>query len=169
MAISDIGQIVGDSGNKQYEVSGFSWMESTGMIELPPLEGHSHSETRGVNNVGQVIGSSSDDGGWPRRAVVWSVPLPPPPPEEAIGNIADDIAELVSEGVLATGQANSLTSKLDTALVQLDKGNEKAASNVLQAFINQLTGLVNAGVLTIDDAQPLIDAAEAIIDQLTGG
>ena len=53
------------------------------------------------------------------------------------------------------------------ALQQLENGNTAAAINQLQAFINQVNAFINAGTLSQTEAQPLIDAAQAIIDLLS--
>ena len=76
------------------------------------------------------------------------------------------IEGLVSSGVLNQGQGNALLQKLEVAQRQLDRGNVNAAVNQLVAFINQVSALINAGVLTPEEGQPLIDTANAIINQL---
>jgi len=52
--------------------------------------------------------------------------------------------------------------------MQLDRGNETTAANLLQAFINHVTGLMNGGVLPEEHAQALIDAATAAIEVIQG-
>ena len=71
-------------------------------------------------------------------------------------------------GVLNRGQGNALIAKLEAAVRRLDKGNVKTATNQLRAFIKQVNGLIKARVLTPAKGQPLIDAANAIINQLSG-
>ena len=75
------------------------------------------------------------------------------------------LQDLVESGVLNQGQGIALIAKLDAALAQLDKGNEIAAMNQLQAFTNQVNAFINAGILSPAEGQPLIDAAQAIIDE----
>jgi len=87
-------------------------------------------------------------------------------PQGAILNLVDEVDALVDGGALNNGQGKALIAKLKTALKQLDKGNANAAINVLGAFLNQVGAFINAGILTPEEAQPLVEAAEAIIAQL---
>jgi len=80
-----------------------------------------------------------------------------------------DIEELLADGLLNDGEANSLISKLESAVRSTGKGNTGAAINKLNSFINQVAALVNSGRLTPEEAQPLFDAAQDMIDLLTGG
>ena len=59
--------------------------------------------------------------------------------------------------------------KLNAALGQLDRGNEDAAINQLMAFINQVNDFISMGTLTSVEGQPLIDAANAIINFILNG
>jgi hypothetical protein len=68
-----------------------------------------------------------------------------------------------SQGGLTSGQANSLTSKIQAGIIQLDKGNGTAARNQFNAFIDEVTGYVNAQHLTAAQGKPLIDVANNII------
>ncbi|WP_179865948.1 hypothetical protein [Bacillus pseudomycoides] len=63
-------------------------------------------------------------------------------------------AGVLIAGVLIAGQTNSLIVNLN------------AACNQLQAFINEVNGLINAGVLTSTQGQPLIDCATLIRNQI---
>ena len=77
------------------------------------------------------------------------------------------ITNLVTTGVLAPGNGNALSAKLQAAIGHLDRGNTTAATNQLNAFINQVTALVRAGRLPAGDGQGLIDAANRIIAAIT--
>jgi hypothetical protein len=70
---------------------------------------------------------------------------------------------LVSAGTLSAGNGNALGAKLDAAIASLGRGNQNAATNQLNAFINQVNALVKAGRLPARDGQVLIDAANQII------
>ncbi len=89
---------------------------------------------------------------------------PPLTPEQQIQAILDEI--LANPDVNA-GLAGSLASKLETVLAKLDKDNVGAAINQLQAFINQIQALIQAGTLAQPDGQILIDVAQGVIDQLS--
>jgi hypothetical protein len=76
------------------------------------------------------------------------------------------VNNLLSSNILSQGNANSLSKKLDTALTSLNGGNQQAACGQLAAFINEVNANVKSGKLTQQQAQPLIDAANAVRTQL---
>lgn len=78
-----------------------------------------------------------------------------------LDHLIDDIEALTNSGILNGGQANSLIVKIDATIASLDRGNTTAACNELQAFINEVDGLVRAGTLTPDEGQALIDSANS--------
>jgi hypothetical protein len=78
-----------------------------------------------------------------------------------------EVGDLVAQGVLNGGQGNSLTSKLDAAVRQIDRGNASAAINQLGAFINQVNALIRSGRLSPGEGQGLIGAADKIIGNLS--
>ncbi len=88
--------------------------------------------------------------------------------QQAAGNLIGQVLALVNAGVLNSGNGNALTSKLNAAIQQMNQGNPNAALNQLRAFINQVNAFVSAGKLTANQAQPLINAANAIIQSLGG-
>ena len=87
-------------------------------------------------------------------------------PQDGIELLADDVTELLENGTLTAGQANGLMSKLNAATASLNKGNTNPACNQLNGFINQVNAFLNSGILSQDQAQALIDAAEAIRTQI---
>jgi len=87
-------------------------------------------------------------------------------PQDATGDLIQRIPDLVNRGVLNGGQGNALIAKLEAAIQQLDRGNITTAINQLEAFVNQVSALMNSGVLPPAEGQPLIDAANAILDAL---
>ena len=68
---------------------------------------------------------------------------------------------LVSEGTLSEGTGNSLIAKVENAIRSVQNGNLNAFKGQLNAVINQVEGLIERGVLTPEQGQPLIDAAES--------
>jgi hypothetical protein len=84
-------------------------------------------------------------------------------PQQATTSTIDQVQTLAETGVVNGGQANALTVKLNNAIKQLDKGKSHVATNMLQAFINQVADLMNEGVLTPEDGQVLIDFANRVI------
>jgi hypothetical protein len=87
-------------------------------------------------------------------------------PQDGIQLLTDDVTELVENGSLTSGQANGLMSKLNAAITSLNKGNTNPACNQLNAFINQVNAFLNSGILSQDEGQALIDAAEAVRNQI---
>lgn len=87
-------------------------------------------------------------------------------PEERIDGLTGDVEfSDASEGV-----ANSLNAKLRAALKALQKGNNRAAVNQLNAFINQVnavSGTENGP--TAEEGQGLISQAQSIQGQIPGG
>jgi hypothetical protein len=82
--------------------------------------------------------------------------------------VATGVTSLVSSGILNQGQGNGLTVKLTAAQKQISGGNNKAAINQLQAFINMIDGLLAEGILSEEDADSLLSATELLIHQLGG-
>ena len=76
--------------------------------------------------------------------------------------LIDHVNALVAQGAISAGNGNALTAKLNAALQQINRGNARAASNQLQAFINQVEALVRGGRLTPAQGEFLIESARAI-------
>lgn len=70
----------------------------------------------------------------------------------------------INELDLNNGQKNSLITKLELILTRYCNGNTNAARNQLNAFINEVKGLENGGVLTSDQAAFLLAMAQEIMD-----
>ena len=68
---------------------------------------------------------------------------------------------------LNNGQVKSLDAKLTTAIRQVERGNDPAAANHLNAFINQVNALIRSEVLSARSGQPLIDATNDVLMLLT--
>ncbi|MEJ2484639.1 MAG: hypothetical protein P8Y68_02785, partial [Anaerolineales bacterium] len=83
--------------------------------------------------------------------------------EQEIHEMMDYVQTLVGDGILNDGQGNSLLSKLENVLEKLDKGKTKAAVNQLGALINELEDYIYEGVLTPEQAAPVIKSADAIV------
>lgn len=81
-------------------------------------------------------------------------------PQAATDDLIEGVQELVENGTLNQGDA--LISKLENVIAKLDKGNTGAACNQLGAFTNQINAYVNAGILTPEEGQGLIDAVTPI-------
>ncbi len=77
-----------------------------------------------------------------------------------------DLIEAVVNLNLDRGIEESLLAKLNAALLALESGNTAAAVGLLTAFINEVMALITNKTLTVEVGQSLIDAANAIIDQI---
>ena len=86
-------------------------------------------------------------------------------PAQAINNLIVQVNNW-SLGVLRPGQTRSLTAKLEEALEYLQTGNEADAISALQAFENNVRGLVSGRRVTATAAAPLLSAADNIIAML---
>jgi uncharacterized membrane protein len=136
--------------------------EEITITDLGTLGGGS-SYARGINDLGPVVGNSYTATGV-QHATLWTVPVPVVTPEQAIAGAVEDVAALLTDGALDDSEANALTSKLEAAQFQLDKGNTKASTNVIGACTDQVEAMVNSGRLTAEKAQPLIDAVNNAIE-----
>jgi peptide/nickel transport system substrate-binding protein len=87
--------------------------------------------------------------------------------QDATGAIITDIEDLVNNGVLRAGAAKSLTKKLVSAIDLMDRGNQHAASQKLNDFIDQVNSLIRSGRLPVEEGQELIALAQEVIEGFT--
>ncbi len=78
---------------------------------------------------------------------------------EGISGLQTLVSTLARTGSLNAGNANALGAKLSAAAASLARGNDTAAANQLEAFMNQ----VNALGLSQSETSALISAAQRII------
>jgi hypothetical protein len=93
----------------------------------------------------------------------FAAPVPIP---EQIDDIAVEVQALNDLGILNDDQANPLLNHLKNSLKQYDKDKIDNAVKKLNDFIHRVGDLLDDDVLTLAEAQPLIDAAESLIDEL---
>ncbi len=77
-----------------------------------------------------------------------------------------EVKALVDTGVLKRGRGKSLISKLKKAIRKVDRGKTEAAVNKLDAFSWKVQSLMRKRILSPEQGQPLIAAANAIIDDI---
>ena len=90
-----------------------------------------------------------------------------PSPEDLLEDLAAELLALADAGSLNGGTLNALTSKLENILAKIDQDNINAATNQLQAFVNQVQALISSGNLTAGQGQPLISAAHGVVEAIS--
>ncbi len=153
MAINESGQVAGSADG-----IGFIW-QNGGVSRLPPLAGSDDHGVVAMNNNGWVVGNAYSQSSGVQRPVLWRLLTP----VESVDQLADAVEDLVDDGTLSAGEANSLLAKLKVATGLINDGKTKAAGNVLDAFIQEVEALVRSGRLSDAQGQTLIDAALAIL------
>lgn len=86
-------------------------------------------------------------------------------PEEKVDLLSAAVSGLIDAGLLDQG-GNGLLGLLDVVLTSV-QNDRPSTIKQLNAFINAVEGLINGGPLTAEQGQPLIDAAQSLIDQLS--
>jgi uncharacterized protein (TIGR02145 family) len=70
------------------------------------------------------------------------------------------VEELIIQEEINKGIGNSLISKVKNAIKSEELGNLQALEGQLNSFINQVQGLINEGVISVDDGETLINKVE---------
>jgi hypothetical protein len=126
-----------------------------------------------ANGVAEVMVRLMDDGGTANGGVdtspVLSFAIEVLSEQQQIENLLNQIGDLGSSGVLNGGQVKSLSGTLENVQSKLDRGQLTAAVNQLGAFGNHVKSLVDEGVLSPEDGQALIDAAEDVSQSILTG
>lgn len=88
-------------------------------------------------------------------------------PEEFIFYIVDETKDLEENGYLTQHQVDGLLKSLQQAVDRLDSENYESAAGKLNSFINKLNSYVNNGTLPAEEAQPIIDQVQMLIDTIS--
>jgi hypothetical protein len=88
-------------------------------------------------------------------------------PQEDIAGLIGDVEDLIG-GPINQGQGHSLIVKLEHALQALEAGDTQRAVSMLEAFIHEVRAFENAGKLTEDEAEDLVETAERVIGSISG-
>jgi len=88
-------------------------------------------------------------------------------PEQQIADLGDAVQQLVTGGALLPSDGNSLQVKLNAILAQVENDHIRAAVKKLSDFILHVKAFIKTGKLTPGQGQPLIDAAQALIAELS--
>lgn len=89
-----------------------------------------------------------------------------PTPQQGAQSLISQVNALYSQGVLNSGQDNSLVTELQHAIAMMNAGKINGAIGNLQSFITEVNDLSSSGVLSPAQAQALISDANNIIEQL---
>jgi hypothetical protein len=115
-----------------------------------------------ADGVTAISGAFLHDGTGNNAGAAYVYSLPSATPTLA------DLAGAVTGLDLPKGLENALTAKVDTATAALERGQDNAAVNNLEAFINQVEAQ-SGKKIDEADAQILIDLANRIIADIQGG
>jgi len=83
------------------------------------------------------------------------------------GQAVTQAAGMIPDLGLNAGNANSLRSKLDAAQNQLGSGNITAASNQLQALLDEVNAMIRSQRITTSDADGLVTMVNRIIRSIS--
>jgi FIMAH domain len=97
----------------------------------------------------------------------WHIVGPALSPAAATQAIISQVNALYSQGVLNSGQANSLERMLANAIKMINAGKKAGAIGILKSFISEVQDLESSRILTLEQATLLINAANAVIAELT--
>ncbi len=76
------------------------------------------------------------------------------------------VQNLQASGILNPPTANSWQVALSKIMTSIDQGDYAGAISGLQAFISKVQGLVAKGKMSDQDAQLLLDPANALLQRL---
>lgn len=112
------------------------------------------------NGAGRIVYAIPGDGAFDVLAVSFQVPA-------VVDEQIDDLISLIRSFNLPPGTANSLISKLDSALTAIAAGDTATACSYLTSFINECNAQ-SGKKLTAAQATQLINAANSIKSALCG-
>ncbi|MCB0032735.1 MAG: tandem-95 repeat protein, partial [Anaerolineales bacterium] len=138
--------------------------DNDGTFEVGPqvsAQANCNFDSVGTFTVGVEV--RDDDGG----VATGSIAITVISHQQAIAELRTVVEALKTAGVLNTGQTKSLSKNLDNAVKKLDKGQQTNAITHLDAFVTKVNEFIADGVLTFEQGQLLIDAAQRIRTAIT--
>ena len=133
---------------------GTSSLDGSGktMLSVPKLSVGSHTISASYSGDANFIASTS--------AVFTQTVLSA---QQELWLIINQVTDLVTKGILDSGNGNAMIVKLNNAISSLNRGNTIAGDNQMNAFLNQTSAFLKAGKLDSLDAQMLIDGIDSAI------
>lgn len=124
-------------------------------------------ENGDLGTLENIVPSASTSGTIYRFELVY-LDVGPQDPETETQELIDQIESFLDpvNPILDNSTSTNLISMLNVVLIQIDRGNENSTVALLNNFIQMVNKLIDAGDLTPEEGQPLIDAAEGIIEQI---
>lgn len=162
--VNDADVVVGWAENADGDTRPFVWRADFGMRDLGTLGGD-NGRALAINNANQVVGRSQTSTG-DAHATLWSVSIVDLTPVGEIDLLSDLVEELADRIDLDPGLENALLKKLERARRFLEEDRTEPATRVLGAFVRQLEGLAEAGVVPPEEAEPLVLRAQGIISRI---
>lgn len=87
-------------------------------------------------------------------------------PVEDLKELIGVVQKMIDDGTLNKGQGNSLTSKFENAIDNIDRGNLNASRNQLNAAINQVNAFISSGILTSNEGDRMIEKIELAVEKI---
>ena len=112
----------------------------------------------------------SDDPDSPECHVdLYGVGIPGESPEALTEELIDEIEEMIDEGEMNGNQAGFLLDGLEMALECLENGQIRYAISYLNEFMQRVACLVWWGILSYEEGEAMIAAAQEILDAIEAG
>ncbi len=134
----------------------FSWNFGDGATGTGATPTHTYSTAGSYSVIVRVTDVHGAYGTASTSVVVVTV-------QEAVTNLTVSVNGLVSDGKLSQGGGTALNSTLAAAVDRLNAGNDTAAVQQMNAFIQQVRALVRPNRFSQADAQRLTAEANRII------
>jgi len=144
-----------------YDVKENKWTNLNPSV-MPPARGNHGLVYDSKNKVIVMFGGATTPTSGPLLGDTWIYIYRPNPK-----GLTQKLIETIKTWNLPNGTENSLTSKLQNAIQSLENGQQNAAINKLNAFINEVKAQRNKK-LTNAQADTLITEAQRIINAIQG-
>jgi probable HAF family extracellular repeat protein len=131
--------------------SAYVWSPVHGLRTLPPL-GPGSSSAHGINDAGLLVGTSANS------AVIWR--------PETVGDLVDDLGDLVRNLPDATPGVNGLRAMLRSIEAHIAAGRTTPARNQIAALKNLVAEMVADGRIMPEEGEQLLAAADALLASL---